>query len=180
MQPNTWKYFPFPEISISRKYVFSGKRFTATKHSLSFKCIIIYDILSPHCASLHIPFVSHSITQLYHILVEPTACTDRAPHQEEKKGFHTVVKLEVNSKKPICVRVYQGGKETHLYFSFCNSTLSHYILVGGNWEGSPSVFLILYNSTLLHIDGAHSLHRSGPTQRRKKCFHIVVKLEVNS
>ena len=35
MQPNTWKYFPFPEISISGKYVFSGKRFTATKHSLS-------------------------------------------------------------------------------------------------------------------------------------------------
>ena len=35
MQPNTWKYFPFPEISISEKYVFSGKRFTATKHSLS-------------------------------------------------------------------------------------------------------------------------------------------------
>ena len=34
MQPNTWKYFPFPEISISGKYVFSGKRFTATKHSL--------------------------------------------------------------------------------------------------------------------------------------------------
>ena len=36
MQPNTWKYFPFPEISIFGKYVFSGKRFTATKHSL--KC----------------------------------------------------------------------------------------------------------------------------------------------
>ena len=35
MQPNTWKYFPFPKISISRKYVFSEKRFTATKHSLS-------------------------------------------------------------------------------------------------------------------------------------------------
>ena len=34
MQPNTWKYFPFPEISISGKYVFFGKRFTATKHSL--------------------------------------------------------------------------------------------------------------------------------------------------
>ena len=34
MQPNTWKYFPFPEISISEKYVFSGKRFTTTKHSL--------------------------------------------------------------------------------------------------------------------------------------------------
>ena len=30
MQPNTWKYFPFPENSISEKYVFSGKRFTAT------------------------------------------------------------------------------------------------------------------------------------------------------
>ena len=28
MQPNTWKHFPFSEISIS------GKRFTATKHSL--------------------------------------------------------------------------------------------------------------------------------------------------
>ena len=38
MQPNTWKYFPFPEISIFGKYVFSGKRFTATKHSL--KCYI--------------------------------------------------------------------------------------------------------------------------------------------
>ena len=37
MQPNTWKYFPFPEISISGKYVFSGKRFTATKHSLRAK-----------------------------------------------------------------------------------------------------------------------------------------------
>ena len=35
MQPNTWKNFPFPEISISGKYVFSGKRFTATKHSLN-------------------------------------------------------------------------------------------------------------------------------------------------
>ena len=31
-----WKHFPFPKISISGKYVFSGKRFTATKHSLSF------------------------------------------------------------------------------------------------------------------------------------------------
>ena len=34
MQPNTEKYFPFPEINISGKYVFSGKHFTATKHSL--------------------------------------------------------------------------------------------------------------------------------------------------
>ena len=34
MQPNTWKHFHFPKISISGKYVFSGKRFTATKHSL--------------------------------------------------------------------------------------------------------------------------------------------------
>ena len=34
MQPNTWKYFPFPEIRIFGKYLFSGKRFTATKHSL--------------------------------------------------------------------------------------------------------------------------------------------------
>ena len=34
MKPNTWKYFPFPKISISGKYIFSGKRFTATKHSL--------------------------------------------------------------------------------------------------------------------------------------------------
>ena len=33
MQPNTWKHFPFPEISISGKYVFSEKHFTATKHS---------------------------------------------------------------------------------------------------------------------------------------------------
>ena len=30
-----WKHFPFPEISIFGKYVFSGKRFTATKHSPS-------------------------------------------------------------------------------------------------------------------------------------------------
>ena len=35
MQPNTEKYFPFPEISISGKYVFSEKRFTPTKHSQS-------------------------------------------------------------------------------------------------------------------------------------------------
>ena len=35
MQPNTQKYFPFPEMLISGKYVFSRKRFTATKHSLS-------------------------------------------------------------------------------------------------------------------------------------------------
>ena len=42
--------------------------------------------------------VSQSITQLYHILVEPTTCTDRAPHIEEK-NFHTIVKLKVNSKK---------------------------------------------------------------------------------
>ena len=28
-----WKHFPFPKISISEKYVFSGRRFTATKHS---------------------------------------------------------------------------------------------------------------------------------------------------
>ena len=39
MQPNTWKYFPFPKISISGKYVFSGKRFTATKHSLYEKVL---------------------------------------------------------------------------------------------------------------------------------------------
>ena len=32
-----WKHFPFPEISISGKYVFSGKRFTATKHNLNSK-----------------------------------------------------------------------------------------------------------------------------------------------
>ena len=37
MQPNTWKHFPFPGISIFGKYVFSGKRFTATKHSLNCK-----------------------------------------------------------------------------------------------------------------------------------------------
>ena len=30
-----WKHFPFPEISIFRKYVFSGKRFMPTKHSLN-------------------------------------------------------------------------------------------------------------------------------------------------
>ena len=30
-----WKHFPFPEISISRKYVFSRKRFMPTKHSLN-------------------------------------------------------------------------------------------------------------------------------------------------
>ena len=30
-----WKHFPFTEISISGKYVFSGKHFTATKHSLT-------------------------------------------------------------------------------------------------------------------------------------------------
>ena len=35
MQPNTWKHFPFPEINISGKYVFFGKCFTATKHSLN-------------------------------------------------------------------------------------------------------------------------------------------------
>ena len=29
------KHFPFPEISIFGKYVFFGKRFTATKHSLN-------------------------------------------------------------------------------------------------------------------------------------------------
>ena len=34
MQPNTWKHFPFPKISISGKYVFFEKRFTAIKHSL--------------------------------------------------------------------------------------------------------------------------------------------------
>ena len=32
-----WKHFPFLEISISGKYVFSGKRFTTTKHSLREK-----------------------------------------------------------------------------------------------------------------------------------------------
>ena len=45
MQPNTWKYFPFPEISISRKYVFSGKHFTATKHSLNFSFIIHFSMV---------------------------------------------------------------------------------------------------------------------------------------
>ena len=45
MQPNTWKNFPFPEISISGKYVFSGKRFTATKHSLEKGGkVYVYDI----------------------------------------------------------------------------------------------------------------------------------------
>ena len=33
---NTEKYFPFPKISIFGKYVFSGKYFTATKHSLRY------------------------------------------------------------------------------------------------------------------------------------------------
>ena len=32
-----WKHFPFPEISISGKYVCSGNRFTPTKHSLKYK-----------------------------------------------------------------------------------------------------------------------------------------------
>ena len=32
-----WKHFPFPKIIISGKYVFSGKRFTATKHNLNSK-----------------------------------------------------------------------------------------------------------------------------------------------
>ena len=32
-----WKHFPFPEISISGKYVFSGSHFTVTKHSLIIK-----------------------------------------------------------------------------------------------------------------------------------------------
>ena len=36
MQPNTWKHFLFSEISIFEKYVFSEKRFTATKHSLKW------------------------------------------------------------------------------------------------------------------------------------------------
>ena len=31
-----WKHFPFLEISISEKYVFFEKRFTATKHSLKW------------------------------------------------------------------------------------------------------------------------------------------------
>ena len=42
-----WKHFPFPKISISGKYVFSEKCFTATKHSLNYnwhlkllKCVI--------------------------------------------------------------------------------------------------------------------------------------------
>ena len=48
MQPNTEKYFPFPEISISGKYVFSGKRFTATKHSLS----VIITLFLLHVRSL--------------------------------------------------------------------------------------------------------------------------------
>ena len=42
VQPNTWKHFPFPEISISEKYVFFGKRFTATKHSLNVKLWSMY------------------------------------------------------------------------------------------------------------------------------------------
>ena len=38
-----WKHFPFPKISISGKYVFSGKRFTATKHSLSsIACFLLW------------------------------------------------------------------------------------------------------------------------------------------
>ena len=35
-QPNSGKHFPFPEISISGKYVFSGNRFTATKRTLKY------------------------------------------------------------------------------------------------------------------------------------------------
>ena len=36
-QPNSGKHFPFPEISISEKYVFSEKHFTATKRTLKAK-----------------------------------------------------------------------------------------------------------------------------------------------
>ena len=53
MQPNTWKYFPFPEISISGKYVFFGKRFTATKHSLNVHSML-RDIEYGIGLSLHI------------------------------------------------------------------------------------------------------------------------------
>ena len=40
-----WKHFPFPEISISGKYVFSGKRFPATKHSLIYVPLLSQDPL---------------------------------------------------------------------------------------------------------------------------------------
>ena len=49
MQPNTWKYFPFPKNRISGKYLFSGKYFTGTKHSLNHRAL---SMLNHHALSL--------------------------------------------------------------------------------------------------------------------------------
>ena len=53
MQPNTWKHFPFLEISISGKYVFSGKRFTTTKHSLRYPILLCYFLVCYFMESCH-------------------------------------------------------------------------------------------------------------------------------
>ena len=62
MQPNTWKHFPFSEISISGKYVFSGKHFTATKHSLR-----MWEEGAPR---YYIPEISHNYSLVYPIVYQ--------------------------------------------------------------------------------------------------------------
>ena len=62
MQPNTWKHFLFSEISISGKYVFSGKHFTATKHSLR-----MWEEGAPR---YYIPEISHNYSLVYPIVYQ--------------------------------------------------------------------------------------------------------------
>ena len=62
MQPNTWKHFPFSEISISGKYVFFGKHFTATKHSLR-----MWEEGAPR---YYIPEISHNYSLVYPIVYQ--------------------------------------------------------------------------------------------------------------
>ena len=60
-QPNSGKQFPFPEISISGKYEFSGNRFTTTKRTLKIPCL--FSIIT-HFSSLNI----------FHTICGPHTC----------------------------------------------------------------------------------------------------------
>ena len=111
MQPNTEKYFPFLEISISGKYVFSEKHFTATKHSLSCK------IATEEC--LH-PSNANAVTKVYaQSLVDIlTSCanSDFTPHP--CKAFSSVANSSFKIQH-LVVQLKQAHQEGNhcTYFS---------------------------------------------------------------
>ena len=111
MQPNTEKYFPFLEISISGKYVFSEKHFTATKHSLSCK-MATEECLHPSNASAVTKVYAQSLVDIL------TSCanSDFTPHP--CKAFSSVANSSFKIQH-LVVQLKQAHQEGNhcTYFS---------------------------------------------------------------